>query len=63
MNIDVLSILDEMDEYRVELYDRNGVKEFDHVCANSAQAAADTIRAEWHGCYILRISKVVTDWT
>lgn len=51
-----------MNEYRIELYDRNGVNTCDHIEADSAQAAADIIRADWPGCYILRISQVMTDW-
>ena len=51
-----------MNEYRIDLYDCNGVKASDHVEADSAQAAADIMRAELLGCYIIRISQVVTDW-
>ena len=48
--------------YRIELIDRNGVHQRDHILAESAQEAADKIRADWKDCYILRISVVVYDW-
>lgn len=51
-----------MEQYRIDLIDRNGTKTHDHVEAESAQAAADCMREEWPGCYILRISQVVSDW-
>ena len=51
-----------MNEYRIELTDRDGNRQKDHINARSAQEAADMIRAEWKGCYILRISLVVQDW-
>ena len=51
-----------MNEYRIELYDQNGNQQRDHINAQSAQEAADKIRAEWKNCYILRISLVVQDW-
>ena len=52
----------DMNEYRIELTDRNGNQQRDHIDAQSAQEAADKIRAEWKGCYIQRISLVVQDW-
>lgn len=51
-----------MNEYRIDLYDRNGNLERDHILAESSQEAADMIRKEWKGCCLLRISLVVRDW-
>lgn len=51
-----------MNEYRIELYDRNGNWERDHVLAKSSQEAADKIRADWKGCAVIRICLVVQDW-
>lgn len=51
-----------MKEYKIELYDRSGAKNHDHVEAETAQAAADQIREEWPKCFIVRISQVVQDW-
>ena len=52
----------DMNEYRIELTDRDGNRQKDRINARSAQEAADMIRAEWKGCYILRICLVVQDW-
>ena len=51
-----------MNEYRIELTDRNGNRQRDRINARCAQEAADKIRAEWKNCYILRISLIVQDW-
>ena len=51
-----------MNEYRIYLFDRDGGRHNDHIQAQSAQEAADKIREEWKGCYIVRISLVVHDW-
>ena len=51
-----------MNEYRIYLVDRNGNKQHYHTSAVSAQDAADRMREDWKGCYILRISLVVEDW-
>ncbi len=51
-----------MNEYRIYLFDRNGKRQYDHVQAGNAQEAADIIRAERKGCYIIRITLVVHDW-
>ena len=51
-----------MNEYRIELVDRNGNQQRDYIEARSAQEAADGIRKDWKGCYITRISLVVDDW-
>lgn len=54
-----------MNEYRVELLKLNGLREVtahDHMIAETAQEVADTIRKEWPGWYINRISMVVRDW-
>lgn len=51
-----------MNEYRIELYDRDGNWDRDHIMANCSQEAADKIRSERKGCSIIRISMVVQDW-
>lgn len=51
-----------MNEYRIELVDRDGSKQRDHIMARRAQEAADEIWKDWKGCYITRISLVVRDW-
>lgn len=51
-----------MNEYRIVLIDRNGIRQDDHVLSATAQEAADIIRQEWKGCYIAKISLTVTDW-
>lgn len=58
---DILRIRD-MNEYRVELVDKSGGQQEDHLLAMTSQEAADAIRKEWPGCYIRRITQTMFDW-
>jgi len=51
-----------MNDYRISLIDKTGCPQYDHIEAVSAQEAANLIREDWEGCYIIRISMVVNDW-